>query len=218
MCFSATASFVAAGATAAIGIVCLVRAGDRRELPLAATPLLFAGQQAVEGLLWLTLPQAPGGSTSSGLTLLFLLIAEVFWPAYAPVAAWLVETDPRRRRLIGLCIASGFGVAAWLLWALLTRSHGALLQDGHIVYVTGQQPSAIVGVAYLAATGLSLVLSSRRTIRLLGALVLVGSVIAYLAYWEAFVSVWCFFAAGSSLIVLGYFEWSHRHRERTVDA
>ena len=218
MCFSATASFVTAGTTAAIGIVCLIRVADRRALPLAATPLLFAGQQAVEGLLWLTLPQAPDGSISSGLTLLFLLIAEVFWPAYAPVAALLVETDPRRRRLIGLCVASGFAVAAWLLWALLTRSHSAILLDGHIVYVTGQQPSVAVGVAYLAATGLSLALSSKRTIRLLGALVLTGSVIAYLAYWEAFVSVWCFFAAGSSLIVLGHFEWSHRRPERTVGA
>lgn len=216
MCFSATASFVTAGATAVIGIVCLVRAADRRELPLAATPLLFAGQQAVEGLLWLTLPQAPDGSVSSGLTVLFLLFAEVFWPAYAPIAAWLVETDPRRRRPIGLCVASGFGVAAWLLWGLLTRNHGAVLQDGHIVYVTGQQPSIAVGFAYLAATGVSLALSSHRTIRLLGALVLAGSVVTYLAYWEAFVSVWCFFAAGSSLVVLGHFAWSHQ--ERTAGA
>ncbi|MEQ8815729.1 MAG: hypothetical protein RLO51_02380 [Thalassobaculum sp.] len=218
MCFSATASFLTAGATGAIGIACLVRAGDPRELLLAATPLVFAAQQAVEGLLWLTLPQAPDGAVSSILTLLFLLIAEVFWPVYAPLAALLVETDARRRRPIALCLAAGIAVAAWLLWAIVTREHSARLLEGHIVYSTGLEPSALVGFGYLAATAGSLLLSTRRTVALLGVMVLAGSVVTYLAYWDAFVSVWCYFAAASSLVLLGHFEWSHRHRGRTADA
>ena len=56
MCFSASASFVTAAITGAIGIVTLTRVNEPRELPFAATPLLFALQQAVEGLLWLNLP------------------------------------------------------------------------------------------------------------------------------------------------------------------
>ena len=218
MCFSATASFLTAGVTGAIGIACLVRATGPREMMLAATPALFSAQQAVEGLLWLTLPQAPSGAVSSLLTVLFLLIAEVFWPVFAPLAALLIETDGRRRRPITLCLGAGIAVAAWLLWAIATREHSARLLEGHIVYSTGLQPSVPVGLGYLAATAGSLLLSSRRTIALLGVMVLAGSVVTYLAYWDAFVSVWCYFAAASSLVLLGHFEWSHRHDRRTADA
>ena len=218
MCFSTTASFVTAGVTGAIGIICLVRAAEPRDFLLAATPLVFAAQQAVEGFLWLTLPHASNGSVASGLTLLFLLIAEVFWPVYAPLAALLVETDARRRRLIAPCFGIGIGIAAWLLWIIVTRPHSAALQDGHIVYSTGLEPSVTIALGYLAATGLSLLLSSRRTVALLGTMVLTGSIVAYFAYWDAFVSVWCYFAAASSLVLLGHFEWAHRRRERIVDA
>lgn len=218
MCFSATASFVTAGATGAIGIVCLIRAAGPRDLPLAAIPLVFAAQQAVEGLLWITLPHAPGPSATTGLTVLFLLIAEVFWPVFVPLAALLVETDGRRRRLLALCLGIGTGVAAWLLSVIATRPHAAVLRDGHVIYSTEFEPSAVLALGYLTATGLSLLLSSRRAVVLLGVLVTVGSVVAYFAYWDAFVSVWCYFAAACSMVLLGHFEWSHRRREPFVDA
>ncbi len=77
----------------------LTRANGPSALPLAATPALFAVQQAIEGLPWLEPPAAPDGSASTGLTPLFLLFAEVLWPVYAPIAVMLIEPDPRRRRL-----------------------------------------------------------------------------------------------------------------------
>ena len=56
MCFSATASFSAASITAVIGIATLRQVKHPRELLLAAMPLLFAVQQAIEGALWVSLP------------------------------------------------------------------------------------------------------------------------------------------------------------------
>ena len=91
MCFSAQASFVTAAITGGIGIVALTRINEPREGPFAAAPLLFALQQAVEGLLWLNLPSAPDGSFTTVLTFLYLLLAEAFWPFYAPFAIWLIE-------------------------------------------------------------------------------------------------------------------------------
>ena len=41
---------------------------------------------------------------------------------------------------------------------------------------------------------------------LLGAIVLCGSLFAYFMYWEAFASVWCFFAAAGSVVILVHFE------------
>jgi len=210
MCFSATASFVTAGTTGIIGIVALTRVTTPRELPLAAACLFFALQQSIEGLLWLNLPLAPDGAAATGLFLAFLFFAEVFWPIYAPIAALLIEPSAARRRLMRLCLGLGVAVGAWCLWAIVTRPHGAAVLQGHIVYVTEHRFPAAVGLAYLAATSLSLILSSRRTVAVLGAIVLVGCVATYAFYWEAFVSVWCFFAAAASVVILGHFELRRR--------
>ncbi len=218
MCFSATASFVTAGMTAAVGVFSLSRVNDPREAPLAATPLLFAFQQSIEGLLWLDLPVAPDGPVTTSLTLIFLLFAHVFWPVYASAAVLLIESNERRRRLMFICLAVGVGVSAHMLWWILSRPYGAAIQDGHIVYLTNYTPSPALAVAYLAATGLPLVLSSQRTVVALGAIILVGSAVAFVLYWEAFVSVWCFFAAAASLVILGHFEWSRRQRLRMASA
>lgn len=212
MCFSPTASFVTAGFTAVVGIVSLSRVNEPCEVPLAATPLLFAFQQTIEGLLWLDLPMASEGSVATGLVGLFLFFAEVFWPVYAPLAVWLIEPSAARRRLMLVCLAAGVGVSVYLLQWILSHPHSAIVRDGHIVYLTAFRPSAAVAVAYLAATGLPLLLSSRRAVVTLGAIVLVGTVVAFAFYWEAFVSVWCFFAAAASLLILSHFEWSRRHR------
>jgi len=212
MCFSAVASFAAAGVTGAIGIVTLTRVSRPRELPLAATPLFFAIQQAIEGLLWLQLPLAPGGSISTGLTLLYLLFSNVFWPVYAPLAVLLVEPGARRRRLMGLWLGVGAVVASYLLWWIVSQPHGALILGGHIVYPTDSSHPVIVALGYLAATGLPLMLSSQRTVVALGAIILIGSVVAYGFYWEAFVSVWCFFAAAASVVILFHFEKQRRQR------
>jgi len=97
MCFSATASFLAAGVTGAIAIATIARARGPRELPLAAAPLFFAVQQGLEGLLWLHLTATPPHWASIPLTYSFLLLAQVFWPIYAPLTVWLVEPSPQRR-------------------------------------------------------------------------------------------------------------------------
>ena len=54
MCFSATASFSAGAVLLGIGKLTVQSAHRRREMPLAAIPLLFAIQQLSEGVIWLT--------------------------------------------------------------------------------------------------------------------------------------------------------------------
>jgi hypothetical protein len=210
MCFSPIASFATAGLTGVIGLVSLSRVTDARELPLAATPLLFGLQQAVEGGLWLVLPSAPRGPAAAMLTLAFLLVAQVFWPVYAPLAARVIEPSARRRRLMLVCLAAGVAVAGYLLWQMFSGPREAVIVNSCIVYRTQGGHPLLTGMAYLAATSLPLVLSSRRVIFTLGVVTLVGSVIAYVFYWEAFLSVWCFFAAAASVVILGHFEWARR--------
>jgi hypothetical protein len=210
MCFSATASFVTAIVTGAIGVASATRVSHPRELPLACAPIFFAVQQSVEGMLWLALPSASGEFSSSGLTLAFLFFAEVFWPAYAPVAVVLIEPNEGRRRLMLPFLVLGAGIAAYLLWTLLTRPHQAEVVGDHIVYASeSRQALAGVGV-YLLATCAPFMLSSHRAIVLLGAIIGAGFAAAYAFYWRAFLSVWCFFAAAASVVVLWHFVLEHR--------
>lgn len=189
-----------------MGLASLRRAKTWRELPLALAPVFFAVQQGLEGLLWLNLPAAPDGSLSTGLAFLFLVLAEAFWPIYAPIAVMLIEPDQGRRRLILACVAAGLGVGTYLLWYIVNWPHGAVIQDGHIVYINGTKHGVVVALAYLAGTALPLMLSTQRMVVALGGIVLVGLVVAYALYWEAFVSVWCFFAAAASIMIVLHFK------------
>lgn len=212
MCFSAPASFAAAAVTGALGLASIAKADGPRELPLAAMPLLFSLQQAVEGLLWLMLPVAPSGGEASALTLVFLIYAKVFWPVYAPVAVALVETDGWRRALMWAIAAAGAMVGAYFLPQVLAESHPAAILGGHIVYEgpSGVPPWIMIG--YFLATCIVLVASSSPSIRTLGALVTAGAAITYAFYWQAFTSVWCFFAAAASIVLYHHFAGTARTR------
>jgi hypothetical protein len=142
----------------------------------------------------------------------------VFWPVYAPITVLLIEPGETRRRLLWLCLALGAGISAYLLWYILTRPHSAVIQDDHIVYLTGYGHSTPVGLAYLAAISVPLTLSSQRTIVILGSIILVGCATSLVFYWESFVSVWCFFAAAASVVILCHFEWGRRQRLHIVGA
>lgn len=216
MCFSASASFVAAAVTGAAGIASVARSGDSRDLPLAAVPVFFGVQQAIEGCLWLTLPVAPMSPEASLLTDAFLIFALVFWPAFAPLVAFLIEPSAARRRLMIGPLVAGFGVAAYLLWTLAIGDHGASIVDGHIVYENNPGAPFEVGFLYLLATAGAPALSSIRAANILAGLVLVGSVVAYVVYTDAFVSVWCFFAAAASAVILLHFERARQTRLATA--
>lgn len=212
MCFSPLASFTTAAVTGAIGLAALGRASHPREYPLAATPLLFAVQQLVEGLLWLNLPYGSGSEAAAALSLTYLVFALAFWPVFTPVAAWLVEPDRARRRLMAPCLVLGAALSAYLSYRLLSGPHAAIIHGGHIIYATRLGDGLAVGLAYVAAVSMALMLSSLRTVAALGGLVMVGSAVAYFAYWEAFLSVWCLFAGAASVVILWHFERARRAR------
>jgi hypothetical protein len=207
MCFSATASFSAAAVIGSVGIVTLSSAAakpDHRVLALAAFPALFALQQVVEGLLWLDLASPEPGTLRGVLVHAFQGYAEVFWPAFAPLAALLIERERWRRVLISICLVIGLALSVYLLVAMIGHPYQASVGEGHIVYRNDFQYPTGIEVPYVVATTFSLLLSSERDVQRLALVILIGFAVAYVSFHHAYISVWCFFAAIASVMVYLY--------------
>lgn len=205
MCFSATASFSVAAATAAIGVAAIRQVTHRTELPLAIVPLLFAAQQAVEGVLWLQLSGEGDGGRVALLSFAFLIFAEILWPAFAALAVLLIEPDRRRRYALGVIAVIGAALSIYLLLGLFIDPPTVAIR-GHSIAYTGDAFSlSWRQIPYLLCTCGALLLSSHRTVQLLGVLVLTGFLVSAYFYLATFVSVWCFFAAADSSVLYFHF-------------
>lgn len=209
MCFSATASFTAGIGLTAAGVFTLRRTANRAERPFAAIPLIFGIQQCIEGFLWLALdddlPQLKTLATD-----LFTLFSHVLWPAFVPFAVLLMERLPGRqpaawrRRALWIFQLIGIAVASRLLVELVQHPPVAIARP-HIIYEVAAGFAWPMMVLYIAATSLVSLVSSHHWIRLFGLAVLGAYFITDWFYSQAYVSVWCFFAAIISLMVYAHF-------------
>lgn len=197
MCFSATASFGAAAALAAIGVVSIASTEGRGARVIAATPLLFAAQQAVEGALWVHLKQTPWGQSFTPLATLFLFFAVFVWPVFVPFALRGVEVDPRRRRAMLVLGVLGLWLGGYLLAVVTFRPSGACIAAENLYY--GVQVDAPLKPAapfvYLAVVILPMAISTARGARLMAVATAACFGAAALFFRVGFASVWCFFAA-----------------------
>lgn len=204
MCFSATASFTAGAALLGIGAVTISRARGRAELPFALIPALFGVQQLIEGSLWLTFPdKAP--HANSVLTYAYSFFSHVLWPVYVPIAVLLLEPEAWRRKLLAGIALAGAAVGLYLLYFLVTEPITSEVVGRHISYVSPHFYVVPVMTLYVLATCVSSLVSSCNTIRWFGVATFVALLAAYAFYAFWFISVWCFFAAVLSMIVLVHF-------------
>lgn len=200
MCFSATASLTAGSILLGVGVMTTRNARTGGERAYAAIPLLFAIQQLTEGVVWLSFGWGISAVTATA-TQLYSFFSHVLWPVYVPIAAWLIEPDRNRRRMLAVVCLAGLGVGAYLLYAMFAYPIVATPVGGHIDYVSPHFYIAASMGLYLTATTVSLILSSHRWVKLFGVLALGSAVAAYALYARWFISVWCFFAAGMSVVV-----------------
>ena len=102
MCFSASASLVAAAGLTGVGIASLRRTRHRAEVPFAAIPLLFAAQQFTEGALWVSFAY-DAQLVRQAATHVYSVFSHTLWPIYVPIEVGLLEHGLwRRRTLAGL--------------------------------------------------------------------------------------------------------------------
>lgn len=213
MCFSATASFSVGGALTVLGAVTIRYAvadgNPRASLPFAAIPLLFGIQQLTEGALWLAIGHDLE-QLRAVATYIFTLFSHMLWPVFIPYAVARLESahasglEPWRRQWLWAFRITGIVVAFMLLELVATEPLTAVAHK-HIIYVTPFFYDWPMMVLYIAATCFSCLLSRQAMVRLFGLLVLAFFFVSYWFYTQAFFSVWCFFAAILSAVILHHF-------------
>ncbi|MBL8838584.1 MAG: hypothetical protein JNL66_20195 [Alphaproteobacteria bacterium] len=205
MCFSATASFAVAAGTGVVGTFTLAHVRSARELPLAIVPLVFAVQQAVEGLLWLLLEGGGRDALVGFAATTFAVFALVVWPVLASLAPLLIEARPGRVRVLSILFALSLGLSGYFLVVIIGHPYGVAIAGHSLQYDNGVVYPGLPRLAYVLATCAPLLVSSHRAMRLLGVTVSVGLAVSLAVYYDALFSVWCFFAAASSVLVYAHF-------------
>ncbi len=201
MCFSATASFSASGILSAAGIT-TIRKAKPNERMYAALPFLFALQQFIEGFQWLAISS---GEHSLVLSYLFLFFAFFLWPTYVPISIYLMEKSGKRKDLLKKFIIVGVACSLYFLIGLFKLPMFVGVLNSRIVYEIGLPFINAASFIYAIVTIGSIIISSHKMVRLFGVAAFVFAVIAIVLYTNSFTSVWCFFSAALSLIVLLHF-------------
>lgn len=204
MCFSPSVSFGAGIVLAATGVAATATARTPAQKLLAAIPLLFAVQQGVEGVVWMSLLNPAWAHLKMPAIYVFLIFAQIVWPLFMPVCAWKFEHRPGRRKAIAATFLAGCALSVYIISSLLQHAPAATALAHHIHYELyfALAHKWYYGLVYFVPAVLSLLLSSQRSLRWLGGLLLASYVCARLLFHWYVISVWCFFAAALSLLIL----------------
>jgi len=205
MCFSASASFAAGTFLLGVGTLTYRSARVPAERPFAVIPLLFAVQQLIEGGVWLTFSHdAP--LLNQWMTWAYSLFALLLWPVFVPAAVLLMEPPGWRRQALRLFVAAGLVVSGALLFTITEYGVVSRVVGQHVEYVMPHYFLPVTTMAlYLLSTSGSEMLSSFGKVRAFGVLALLSFGAAYVAYTQWFISVWCYFAAALSTLILLHF-------------
>ncbi len=215
MCFSASASFSASVVLLGLGALAVKSARSRRELPFAAIPLGFALQQFVEGVVWSTFD--PSSATlNAAMTYAYVMFSHILWPVYVPWTVLLLEPEGWRRGVLRMLTATGAALAAWLLFDILHGGVTSAPVGRHIEYVLSESHPLLATFLYASTTAFGLLLSSHPRARLFGALTLLAFGVTYAFYETWLISVWCYFAALLSAVVLLHFHARSSLREQAL--
>ncbi len=216
MCFSATASFAAGTVLLGIGALTLKSASRPRELPFAAIPLLFAIQQLIEGVIWLTF-QYEAPQLNTVMTHIYEFFSHVLWPMYVPVAVFLIEPKWWRRQTLFAFVVAGIAVGGYLLYILIVFPVISRPTGQHIEYISPHFYAGMVMTFYMLSTAISPMLSTYAIVKVFGYLALLSFAAVYYFYATWFISVWCFFAALLSAVIYVHFVIQNAERGGSCD-
>lgn len=204
MCFSAEASFAGGALISAIGILAVRKVKKPSQMVFALIPLVFAFQQFAEGFVWLSLRFQEYETLQKISTYTFLTMAEVLWPTMIPLSVFLMEKNDGRRKLLKILLVIGILLSAYYAFCLLTFDVNPRISGFHIQYLNDfpQQLKLPAFYLYVIASITPLFVSSIKRTHMLGILMFLSCLVTVIFFTQYLTSVWCFFAALISGVIL----------------
>ncbi|MFZ4620292.1 MAG: DUF6629 family protein [Bacteroidota bacterium] len=204
MCFSAEASFTGGVVLSAIGVAAIKKVSIPSQTAFASVPLVFGIQQIAEGFVWMSFRDPAFVGTQKAGMYLFLFIARVLWPALMPFSVLMMEEVQKKKNLQRIMLAMGLSVSVYYSYCLLFLNVAPNILGHHVQYISDFPDWLAVPVfaVYLVACIVPLFISSIKRTRLLGILMFIACLITGIFYVEYLTSVWCFFAAIISVVIL----------------
>ncbi len=206
MCFNASASFVTSATMTVIGAASMSESKNRKQRIMSLIPFGFAIQQAFEGYQWLSLGS---GVACTKAAYGFLFFAFLVWPIFVPAIVLMNEKRPKK--ILKWLLATGIVSALLNLYGLLIYPLKIVVEQHSIVYLIDMHYYSASAVLYLSAVCGSLLLSSKKLIRYFGLIASLSAIISLYFYYDAFISVWCFFAAVISGLIYIYIKQENNH-------
>jgi len=203
MCFSAEASFGASAIILGIGIVAIKKSTNLPQKILSCIPLVFSVQQFAEGILWLSLSHPSLSKWNKIATYSFLVFAQVVWPILIPLSVMLLEKERKNKKILSAFLIFGIILSSVLSYCLLFYKAEASISCNHIRYDL-YYPIHLKysGIFYFIPTVIPPLISSVKRFRLFGIVIVLSYIISKIFYQYYLISVWCYFAAIISIIIL----------------
>lgn len=204
MCFSAGASFAGGAIITTIGVLTVRRNTEPSRRLFAAIPLVFGVQQVSEGFVWVALRSGGHEIMLAVATYVFLFAAVFLWPTMIPLSVMQMEPSRRRRKAMIALLVIGVATSLYYGSGLFFCDVRPEISSHHIRYANDfPRQLANVGFgAYLLATLVPHFISSVRRMWMFGTLIAASCLVTGIFYREYLTSVWCFFAAFISLVIL----------------
>lgn len=196
-----TADLVAGAALTPIAVLSLREVKHRSEVLFAALPAVFALHQFLEVAVWAGLDGDVSPGLASAAMRGYLFIAWPLLPFYVPLALLLLERKSRQPRIMPFVVL-GTIVALYLSYVVLLNPVEVIRHDHGLEYDTVVRHPVVWAVLYIVAVVGSPLLSGYRSIVAFGVLNLIGLIVVAVLYMQEFASLWCVFAAASSVLIL----------------
>ena len=204
MCFSAAASFTMGSVLGVIGTFSMKQVRTPSQIAFASIPFLFTIQQFSEGLTWLTNAGKLPLEWQLPLGIFFLAFAQVVWPTWVPLSFWLLEKDKSRKKILLLLVAVAAVLSFYLAYCLASYPVHVMITGHHVGYKL-DYPSAgnnFTRVIYFIVIVFPPFISGAKKTGWLGIALLLSFLLSAFFFSEYLISVWCFFAAAISVMVL----------------
>jgi hypothetical protein len=199
MCLSAEVDLVAGLVITAAGVDGLRHTESRKQIPIAALPVVLGAHQLIEAVAWWGLQGRVPATAGDVAVWVYLLVAFGLLPFFIPMAIALLEPDRARARGMRHLSVLGAAVSLVLVATMIRGPVEAAVGGRYIAYQIDLSHGGLVVAGYVVATCGALLLSTHQIILRFGLFNVVAVAVLIWLNTTGFASLWCAWAAIASL-------------------